>query len=66
MSPSQSLYSSEHHYTHYRWDYMLRDNAALGIGVTFDYRRFILHSDIIEVDCDAILFCRTTNYNTEL
>ena len=45
---------------------MLRDNAALGIGVTFDYRRFILHSDIIEVDCDAILFCRTTNYNTEL
>lgn len=33
-----------------KWDYMLRDNAALGIGVTFDYRRFILHSDIIEVD----------------
>ena len=47
---------------------MLRDNAALGIGVTFDYRRFILHSDIIEVDSDddATPVCRTTNYNTEL
>jgi len=33
-----------------KWDYMLRDNAALSIGVTFDYRRFILHSDIIEVE----------------
>jgi len=32
-----------------KWDYMLRDNIALGIGVTFDYRRFLLHSDIIEV-----------------
>jgi len=33
-----------------KWDYMLRDNAALSIGVTFDYRRFILHSDIMEVE----------------
>lgn len=33
-----------------KWDYMLRDNSALSIGVTFDYRRFILHSDIMEVE----------------
>lgn len=33
-----------------KWDYMLRDNSALSIGITFDYRRFILHSDIVEVD----------------
>jgi len=33
-----------------KWDYMLRDNAALSIGVTFDYRRFILHSDIMDVE----------------
>ena len=33
-----------------KWDYMLRDNSALSIGVTFDYRRFILHSDIVEVE----------------
>jgi len=33
-----------------KWDYMLRDNAALRIGITFDYRRFILHSDIVEVE----------------
>ena len=29
---------------------MLRDNAALQIGVTFDYKRFILNSNIMEID----------------
>jgi len=33
-----------------KWDYMLRDNSALGIGITFNYKRFVLHSDIMEVD----------------
>jgi len=31
-----------------KWDYMLRDDAALKIGVTFDYKRFILNTDITE------------------
>jgi len=33
-----------------KWDYMLRDNFALSIGVTFDYKRFILNSAIVAVD----------------
>jgi len=33
-----------------KWDYMLRDNSALSIGITFNYKRFILHSDIVEVE----------------
>jgi len=31
-----------------KWDYMLRDDAALKIGVTFNYKRFILNTDITE------------------
>merc|ERR1719347_1978116 len=33
-----------------KWDYMLRDNCALKIGLNFDYKRFILNSAIMEVD----------------
>ena len=31
-----------------QWDYMLRDDAALKIGITFNYKRFILNTDITE------------------
>ena len=33
-----------------KWDYMLRDSLALNIKVTFDYKRFIKNSDLVEVD----------------
>ena len=32
---------------------MLRDKAALKIGVTFDYKRFILNTDITEDETDG-------------
>ena len=35
---------------YFQWDYMLRDNLALQIGVTFDYKRFILHSNLMDID----------------
>ena len=33
-----------------KWDYMLRDSLALNIKVTFDYKRFIKNSDLVDVD----------------
>lgn len=36
-----------------KWDYMLRDDSALSIGVTFDYKRFILNTDITEDKTDG-------------
>jgi len=33
-----------------KWDYMLRDNSVLKIGLNFDYKRFIMHSDIMVID----------------
>ena len=32
---------------------MLRDDSALSIGVTFDYKRFILNTDITEDKTDG-------------
>jgi len=29
-----------------KWDYFLRDNQALHLGLTFDYKRFIIHSSL--------------------
>ena len=33
-----------------KWDYFLRDNMAMNIGLTFDYKRFICMSRLVEVD----------------
>ena len=33
-----------------KWDYFLRDNAAMKIGVNFIYERFILNSQILEYE----------------
>ncbi|XP_023347596.1 deoxynucleoside triphosphate triphosphohydrolase SAMHD1 [Eurytemora carolleeae] len=33
-----------------KWDYFLRDNKAMNIGLTFDYKRFICMSRLVEVD----------------
>ena len=29
-----------------KWDYFLRDNRAMNLGITFDYKRFILMSSL--------------------
>ena len=29
-----------------KWDYLLRDNAAMNIGLTFDYKRFMEMSQL--------------------
>jgi len=33
-----------------KWDYFLRDNLAMNIGLTFDYRRFMFMSYVKEID----------------
>ena len=33
-----------------KWDYMLRDAAAMDVKIVFNYKRFINNSDIVEVD----------------
>ena len=33
-----------------KWDYMLRDDKAMNLGITFDYKKFILNSGLMDVD----------------
>lgn len=32
-----------------KWDYFLRDDAALKVGITFDYKRFIQNAAVLDV-----------------
>ena len=33
-----------------KWDYMLRDDKAMNLGITFDYKKFLLNSDLMELE----------------
>lgn len=40
-----------------KWDYFCRDSAALGITISFDYKRCLLYSRVIKVDGEDYQIC---------